>query len=135
MKAYERLLRYISYQTSSDSSSASVPSTLGQLEFGAALASEMRDLGMENVSQTSEGIVYGSIPKTADAVALGFIAHMDVSSAEPSVNIKPRIVRSYDGGEIALNEEISMSAQDTPALKHCVTEIPTPHPSGQSHSR
>lgn len=120
MRAYERLLRYISFLTPSNSSSKEVPSTVGQLHFGTALAHEMRELGMVDVFQSDTGVVYGTIPGNIQGPTLGLIAHLDVSSAAPSGNITPHIIYNYDGGKIQLNETIFLSPSETPELAEYV---------------
>ena len=64
MRAYERFLKYISYDTQSDSSApiSSVPSTPKQKLLGAALASELKDLGVQDAYMDEYGYVYGHIP-------------------------------------------------------------------------
>lgn len=108
MRAYERLLRYVSFDTASDSSSETCPSTENQLVFGRALVEEMNALGLQNVRMDENGYVYGTIPATISdyrGPVLGFIAHMDVVNDVPSADIRPRIVENYDGGDILLNAE------------------------------
>lgn len=121
MRAYERLLRYVSFDTASDSSSETCPSTENQLVFGRALVEEMNALGLQNVRMDENGYVYGTIPATISdyrGPVLGFIAHMDVVNDVPSADIRPRIVENYDGGDILLNAEqnIVLSSAEFPEL-------------------
>ena len=46
MKAYERLLKYVTFPTSSDERANTCPSTEKQKVFGAALVEEMKELGI-----------------------------------------------------------------------------------------
>ena len=103
--------------TTSDPSSDTFPSTKSQLDFAAALREEMESLGLENVSIDQYGYVFGTIPSTIKDYSgkiLGFISHMDTSCAESGKNIRPRIIKRYDGKDIVLNEEknIIMSPRD-----------------------
>lgn len=121
MRAYERLLRYVTYDTASDGNSPTCPSTEKQKVLGAALVEEMNALGLENARMDENGYVYGTIPGNIPdykGKVLGFIAHMDVVDDVPTANIRPRIVENYDGGDIVLNPEqnILLSPADYPEL-------------------
>ena len=117
MTVEERFLKYIAVDTTSDPSSDTFPSTKSQLDFAAALREEMESLGLENVSIDQYGYVFGTIPSTIKDYSgkiLGFISHMDTYCAESGKNIRPRIIKRYDGKDIVLNEEknIIMSPRD-----------------------
>lgn len=108
MTVAERFLKYIAVDTTSDPSSDTFPSTKTQLDFAAALAEEMRSMGLSDVSLDSYGYVFGTIPSTIEnyqGQVPGFIAHMDTSCAESGKNICPRIIKNYDGKDIVLNKE------------------------------
>ena len=66
------------------------------------------------------GYVYAKIPSNTnrDIPALGFIAHMDTSPALSGRDVKPQLVKNYDGGDICLNQEhgIVLSPADFPEL-------------------
>ncbi|MCR5688719.1 MAG: peptidase T [Clostridiales bacterium] len=111
MNATERFLKYVTYSTASSEKSETRPSTPGQRALTGALAEEMREMGLSDVYITEEdGAVYGTVPATAEnAPAIGFLAHVDTSSSASGENVRPRIVRDYDGGEIVLCEGVSMS--------------------------
>ena len=54
------------------------------------------------------GYVFGTIPSTIpdyQGKILGFIAHMDTSSAASGANISPRLIENYDGKDIVLHTE------------------------------
>lgn len=107
MRAYERLLQYVKIDTSSDPKTQTHPSTTSQLEFGKMLIEEMRLIGIKNIKTNDYGYIYGEIPKNTDKdiPTVGFIAHMDTSFDMSGKNIKPKIVRNYDGKNIVLNQE------------------------------
>lgn len=123
-KMVERFLKYVSYDTGSDANSPTSPSTARQYEFAKVLAQELRDLGMSDVSIDEYAYVYATLPSNiAKAVpTIGFLAHMDVSADVPTANIKPLVVRDYDGGDIVINPEkgIVLSPKDFPDLKNYV---------------
>jgi tripeptide aminopeptidase len=118
MRAYERLLNYVRFDTASDENSSSCPTTPGQLVFGRALVEEMKALGISDARIDEHGYVYGSIPANVEgAPAIGLIAHMDTVDAVPSSPVNARVVR-YEGGDIPLDEarQIVMRAADFPFL-------------------
>ncbi len=103
MRAYERFLKYIRFDTASDEASASCPSTEKQLVLAWALVDEMKEMGIADARVDEHGYVYGSIPANCeDQPAIGLIAHMDVVDAAPSLPMNARIVENYDGGKIVL---------------------------------
>ena len=108
MKAYERLLNYVKYETASDGASDTCPSTPEQLEFGRALVEEMQALGIKDANMDENGYVFGTIEANIEnwsGPVIGFIAHMDVVRDVPYQDIAARIVENYDGGDIVLHED------------------------------
>ena len=108
MNVKERFLKYISVDTTSDPSSETFPSTKSQLAIAADLEAEMKEMGLAEVSLDQYGYVFGTIPSTIpdyQGKILGFIAHMDTSSAASGANISPRLIENYDGKDIVLHTE------------------------------
>ncbi len=118
MRAHERLLRYVRFETASDSKSESCPSTAAQLTFANFLADELTELGIHDVYLDENGYVYAEIPAnvTSDTLlpAIGLIAHMDVSADAPSEGVNARTV-FYDGGVIALDQDKTMLLTPSPS--------------------
>ena len=119
MTVTERLLHYVSFDTQSDESSETCPSTAKQKLLGEALVEEMRAMGIADARIDADGYVYGSVPGTPGAPAIGLIAHMDTSPDCSGKGIKPRIVE-YTGGDIALNENTVLSPEDFPILSRSI---------------
>ncbi len=119
MTVTERFLRYVSFETTSDESSSTCPSTEGQRSLGAALVEEMKAIGITDVSMDADGYVYGTVPGAENAPVIGLIAHMDTSPDCSGKDIQARMVQ-YTGEDIVLNEEkhIILSEKDYPALAH-----------------
>ena len=97
----ERFLRYVQVDTQSDDDSETYPSTAKQLDLGKLLADELCEIGLEDVELTEHGYVFATLPGTGGPT-VGLIAHMDTSSDESGTNVKPQVVRDYDGGDIVL---------------------------------
>jgi len=119
MSVEKRFLKYVSYPTMSKEESESCPSTEKQLTLAHAIEKELIDIGLSDVKVDEHGYLYAFIPATEEGFdSVGFIAHLDTSSAMPDEPIKPKIIE-YLGGDILLNEEknIVMRESDYPALK------------------
>lgn len=116
----ERFLKYIAVDTQSKPDISEIPSTEKQRNLAVLLAEELRTLGAEEVRVDEHSYVYASIPATngKHSPSLGFIAHMDTSFEYPGGNVKPQIIKDYDGKAILLNEEtgLLLSPDDFPDL-------------------
>ena len=103
----ERFLRYVSIDTRSDPASSDSPTSKGQITLAGILAGELRDMGASDVHCSETGTLYAKIPASAGCEqlpAIGFIAHMDTSSACSGAGVKPRILENYRGGDPVLKE-------------------------------
>lgn len=119
MTVSERFLKYVSFGTNSDDCSETCPSTESQLVLGRFLAEELRAIGLTEVEQDKDGYVYGVLPATAgreNDASIGFIAHMDTSNDVKGDGIKPQVV-AYKGGDICLNDGVSIKLKDFPYLE------------------
>ncbi len=117
----ERFLRYVSFDTQSDETSPTCPSTAKQKLLGAAIVEEMKAMGITDPFMDEDGYVYGTIPGDPSLPAIGLIAHMDTSPDASGADIKAKIVE-YKGGDVCLNEEkgIFLKEADYPSLKNHV---------------
>jgi len=97
----ERFLRYVRIDTQSDDDSETYPSTAKQRDLGELLARELREVGVDNVEFTEHGYVFATLPGSAGPT-VGLIAHMDTSSDESGTDVRPQVIRDYDGGDIVL---------------------------------
>ena len=105
MRVEQRLLKYVSYWTTSDEECRQIPSSERQFELGKVLEQELRDLGLEKVTLTDHCYVYGLLPATkgyADKPAVGFISHMDTAPDFFGKDVKPQIISDYDGNDVLL---------------------------------
>ena len=102
-KILDRFLRYVAIDTQSDENSESQPSAAKELDLLKLLCKELNDMGVE-ATLDKYGYVMGSIPSNIDkkVPAIGFIAHVDTSPDASGKDVKPQIIKDYDGGDIAL---------------------------------
>src|SRR5215218_4180451 len=95
----ERFLRYVRIDTQSARDREESPSTPGQLELGALLVGELRELGVEDVSQDDKGFVFATLPASGggdgDAPAVGLLAHLDTSPEAPGKDVEPLVHRGW----------------------------------------
>ena len=108
----KRFLRYVSYETTSDESSETCPSTANQKVLGAAIVEEMLSMGIQDARMDENGYVYGTVPGDPSLPTVGLIAHMDTAPDASGANIKARIVE-YTGGDILLNGEKGIYLRET----------------------
>ena len=120
MALLERFLKYVSFDTQSDEESGVTPSSEGQMVFARYLQEELTGLGLQDVVLDANGYLYATLPANTDKElpTVGFIAHMDTSPDMSGKDVRPRIVRQYDGSDIVLcaDEGIVLSPQQFPEL-------------------
>lgn len=126
MQVEQRLLKYVSYWTTSDENNMTdgkvqIPSTGRQFDLGKVLEQELRDLGLKNVVLTDHCYVYGLLPATAGCEgrkAVGFISHMDTAPDYSGKDVKPQIIPDYDGNDVLLKGSGAyLKVSDFPTLK------------------
>ena len=102
-KILDRFLRYVAIDTQSDENSESQPSAAKELDLLKLLCKELNDMGVE-ATLDEYGYVMGSIPSNIDkkVPVIGFIAHVDTSPDASGKDVKPQIIKDYDGGDIEL---------------------------------
>ena len=107
MDITERFLSYVAFDTQSSEESTTTPSTHKQFDLATHLVDELKALGLTEVEMDDMGYVYATLPANTDEdiPTIGFIAHMDTSPDASGADIKPRIVRAYDGKDLVLDAE------------------------------
>lgn len=105
MKVEERLLKYISYWTTSDEACTSIPSSDREFALAKVLEAELKELGLTKITLTEHCYVYGLLPATPgmeNKKAIGFISHIDTAPDYSGENVKPQIIPNYDGQDVLL---------------------------------
>ena len=118
MTLSERFIRYTRFDTQSDETSTTTPSTPGQLIFARYLRDELLSEGLSDVELTTDGYLYATLPANGcdEAPVIGFISHCDTSPDASGSNVKARIVTAYDGGDIELRPGMMLSPTTFPEL-------------------
>ena len=116
----DRFLRYVSVDTQSNPESESQPSAAKELDLLKMLKDELEAMGVD-AKLDEYGYVMATIPANCgkDVPAVGFIAHVDTAPDASGKDIKPQIIKDYDGGDIALKgvEGLYLKVEDFPEMK------------------
>ncbi len=122
MKVEERLIQYCKMATASDPRTKTVPSTPGQTALAQLLVEQLKALGVTDAHRDEFGVVYGTIAANVDKKTdvIGLIAHMDTSPEFSGEQVKPRILREYDGKDIELNPEVTLQVSEFPGMQRFI---------------
>ena len=99
----QRFLKYVQIDTTAVEEAGRYPSSPGQIELGKLLVEQMKEIGIEDAHQDQYGIVVGTIPGTVDAPTIAFNSHVDTSPETTGKNVKPNVIRDFDGQDIQLS--------------------------------
>lgn len=119
----ESFIRYAQIDTTANADSDQYPSSEGQRTLGAMLASELRHVGVQEVRQDRNGLVWGLIPASPGyehVPCVLFNAHLDTSPEAPGADCKPQVIASYVGGPIRLSVGGSIAPESTPDLSKLI---------------
>ena len=100
----DRFLRYVRIDTTAREGADGYPSSPGQLDLGRMLVKELRELGLTDAEQDDHGIVMATVPASekVDAPAIAWSAHLDTSPETTGANVRPQVIRGYDGRDLVL---------------------------------
>src|SRR5262249_48493969 len=101
----ERFLRYVKIDTQSNELSKTSPSTAKQLILSRLLEAECKQLGLQDISCSENGVVMATIPPTVEHGAPTSVwnAHIDTSPECSGADVRPIIHTDYPGGDIVLS--------------------------------
>lgn len=116
-----RFLKYVKTETRSNPASTTIPSDPKETAFLNELATELRQIGLENVHiNPQSSYLFATIPSNLDydVPKLGLIAHIDTADFNAH-NVNPQIIEDYDGqSDILLGDgQYTLSPADFPSLK------------------
>ncbi|NCB33442.1 MAG: peptidase T [Erysipelotrichia bacterium] len=120
MDAAERLISYCQIDTQSDPNNENeTPSTKKQFDLGNLLVKQLKEAGIKDAKIDAHCYVYGHLPASRGikCKTVGFIAHMDTAPDFSGSNVKPRIIRNFNGRDIKLNDGVITKMNDFPAMK------------------
>ena len=121
MTLVERFKKYIAFDTVSDESSLTYPSTKSQVEFAEILVDDLKKLGVKDAYKDEHSIVYAFIDNKKEKT-IGLISHMDTAPTIEGGIKNPRLIEKYNGEDIELNLTYKMKVEDFPVLKTVIGE-------------
>ena len=103
----DRFISYVTIDTESDPNSDTTPSTEKQWDLAHALVKELTAIGMSDVSIDHNAYIMATLPSNVDHAVpvIGFVSHFDTSPDFTGANVKPQIIKNYNGKDIILNAE------------------------------
>lgn len=120
-KILERFLKYVKTDTQSKPDSSLFPSTEKQLQLAKMLVSEIKNVGLTDISLDEKAYVMATLPSNVDykVPVIGFLAHMDTSPDMSGTNVNPQVVNNYNGEDILLNKSsgLTLKTADFPEIK------------------
>ena len=121
-KLIERLVRYAKIDTQSDFNSTTTPSTAKQFDLLNVLREELAAIGLEEITLDENGYLFATLPANTDKdiPTIGFLAHVDTTTDFTGTNVNPKRIENYDGQDIQLNPDLTMSVEYFPNLKNYV---------------
>ena len=124
-KVVQRFLKYVTFDTTANPNNSNCPSSEGQKVFANYLVEELKSLGLEDAHVDENSYVKATLKGNTEGVeTIGFISHLDTAPDITGKNVKPKIIKNYDGKDIVLNEELNIitSSNDYPDLKKFIGE-------------
>ena len=118
-KVVERFLKYVTFDTTADPKNENCPSAEGQRVFANYLVEELKELGLSDANVDENSYVIATLKGNTEGVeTIGFISHLDTAPDITGKDVKPRIVKNYDGKDIVLNQELNIvtKVSDYPEL-------------------
>jgi tripeptide aminopeptidase len=103
----DRFISYVTIDTESDPNSTTTPSTKKQWDLANKLVEELKTIGLQDVTIDDKAYIMATLPSNVDyeVPTIGFISHFDTSPDFTGANVKPQVIKNYDGGDIVLNAD------------------------------
>jgi tripeptide aminopeptidase len=106
----ERFIKYLKIETSSNELSLTHPSSKGQVELAMMIKKEFENMGV--LETYYDGILYVKLPSNSNSTkTLGLVAHLDIYSGFNSINIKPVIIKNFNGEVINLRNDVTLNKE------------------------
>ncbi|SFA87762.1 tripeptide aminopeptidase [Flavobacterium swingsii] len=103
----DRFISYVTIDTESDPNSEATPSTAKQWDLANKLVEELKAIGMQEVTIDDKAYIMATLPSNVshEVPTIGFVSHFDTTPDFTGKDVKPQIVKNYDGNDIVLNAE------------------------------
>ncbi|MCD8209590.1 MAG: peptidase T [Coprobacillus sp.] len=120
MELLDNLFTYLKIDTQADDSSTTVPSAEKEKDLSKLLVEQLNELGLSDAYMDENGVVYAHLEGEDGVATIGLNSHVDTAEEVTDTNVKPQLIKNYDGGTIILNDEYKMDPVDFPILKEHV---------------
>ena len=117
-KNIERFIRYAKIDTQADENTGTTPSTEKQKNLSRLLVQELKGLDLDDAYMDEYGIVYAHLDGEGDVIGLN--AHVDTALEVTDENVNPQLIENWDGNDIKLNDQYSISLKQFPKMKQFV---------------
>jgi len=107
MTLLNRFLDYVNIPTSSDHTSAAVPTAEKEFVLAKRLVADLHEIGVQDAYVDEKCYVYGHIPASAGyegGTRIGFIAHIDTSPDFADAPVNVQMIENYDGNDVKLGD-------------------------------
>lgn len=121
----DKLLRYVKIDTQSNEECEETPSTKKQFDLAKLLVEELKALGIQDVNLDEHCYVFATIPSNLPnkkVPQIGFLAHLDTAPDVSGKDVKPQVIKNYQGGDIVLpgDKSIVIKMSENPNLEKCI---------------
>ena len=113
-KNVERFIRYAKIDTQANENTGTTPSTEKQKNLSRLLVNELKNLGLKDAYMDEYGIVYAHLDGEGEVIGLN--AHIDTALEVTDENVNPQIIEKWDGKDIKLNEQYTISLKQFPHM-------------------
>ena len=126
----DRFLKYVKIDTQAVHDMPQMPSSKGQLELAKIVIEDLKQAGVQDIKLTDDGYLLGTIPSNipednpayGKVPVVGFLSHFDTAAECSGNNVKPQVIKNYNGKTITYpdNSEIFLTTEDDLHLKDCI---------------
>ncbi len=120
MTSVERFISYAKIETTAGNGSDKEVSNNKILDLTDLLLNQLQQLKPDKISVNNFGIINAKFYGNDKKDMIAFLAHMDTSPQASGKNVKPQLIKKYDGKDIKLNENLTLSVKEFPHLKNAV---------------
>ena len=117
----ERFIKYVQIDTMSNEEGTATPSTPKQFDLAKLLQQELTELGLTDITLSDQCILTATLKTNCDSnETIGFIAHLDTIPGFSGTNVKPNVIKNYDGKVIELKNNVKLSPTQFPFMNNLV---------------
>ncbi|WP_299013414.1 peptidase T [uncultured Polaribacter sp.] len=102
-----RFIKYVTVDTESNPNNPDFPSSENQWDLAKILVEDLKAIGLQEVELDENCYIMATLPSNINykVPTIGFISHIDTSPDFTGKNVKPQIVKNYNGKDIVLNQD------------------------------